>query len=233
MEICRLLRTLVQRYKRHLYHILLLSVSFGFSIFWFLRPPIPNKAVLALAAMAALMMLADMHWGYKIGYVLLVIGFVLIENQAINKDHNDQNGRFMETLSQITGGNTYPLVLAVTLEDGWHLAITPKGQYGLNNIYVSVLSHAQSISGPDFVESQRRNTIAATLPRAYAGRAMDTGLMIKPEGDFDIFRIDIAASNGSWMERLIMKRTEHGWSRNWLITNMRGTVLEDTQKEQN
>lgn len=71
------------------FHFGLQIVLGSFCLYWFRNLPAPNKAVLALAACAALMVLAEMRPIHKALYFILIIALVFTENRAINKDRAD------------------------------------------------------------------------------------------------------------------------------------------------
>jgi len=73
----------------HWFHIPVQLVVFGFCIYWYSHPPVPNKAVLILTGITVVMALLEMHPSHKAIYLLLVITLMSIENRAINKDHAD------------------------------------------------------------------------------------------------------------------------------------------------
>lgn len=73
----------------HWYHFPILAITAALLTYWLRRPPVPNRAVLALAAVAALMVLADMRPIHKALYFVLVLGLVIVENNAITKEHDD------------------------------------------------------------------------------------------------------------------------------------------------
>jgi hypothetical protein len=73
----------------HWFHFPLQAIAAGFAAYWYWNLPLPNKAVLFLAAIAALMVLAEMRPIHKAFYVVLIIALVFIENRAINKDRAD------------------------------------------------------------------------------------------------------------------------------------------------
>ena len=68
------------------FHFLLQIIAAGYLAYWHWNPPVPNKAVLGLAAVAALMVLADMRPIHKALYFIVIIALVFAENHAINED---------------------------------------------------------------------------------------------------------------------------------------------------
>jgi hypothetical protein len=71
------------------FHFPLQAVTAAFVLYWHWHLPAPNKAVLALAAVAALMVLGEMRPVHKAIYFVLIISLVFTENHAINKDRSD------------------------------------------------------------------------------------------------------------------------------------------------
>jgi hypothetical protein len=82
-------------------------------IYWHWHQPAPNKAVLLLAAVASLMVLADMRPLHKTIYFVIIVGLVVTESRAIDKDRADfvrdeasrrkeENQKFSEIGTSIT-----------------------------------------------------------------------------------------------------------------------------------
>jgi len=71
------------------FHIPLQVTAGLFCVYWYFHLPSPNKAVLAMATMVALMMLMDMKPLHKGIYFFLVIAFFVLENHAIDKERAD------------------------------------------------------------------------------------------------------------------------------------------------
>jgi hypothetical protein len=71
------------------FHFPIQFVALAFFVYWHWHPPAPNKAVLALAAVAALMVLAGMRPLHKAIYFVVIMALVFTENHAINKDRAD------------------------------------------------------------------------------------------------------------------------------------------------
>jgi hypothetical protein len=85
----------------HWFHFPVQIVAAGVIAYWhWWMLPLPNKAVLCLAAVAALMVLAEMRPIHKAIYVVLIIALVATENRAINDDRakfeNDERCRRRE-----------------------------------------------------------------------------------------------------------------------------------------
>jgi hypothetical protein len=73
----------------HWFHFGLQICVGAFVLYWHWYLPAPNKAVLALASIAALMVLAEMRPIHKAVYFFLILALVFTENRAIDKDRND------------------------------------------------------------------------------------------------------------------------------------------------
>jgi len=73
----------------HWFHFGLQICVGAFALYWHWHLPAPNKAVLALASVAALMVLAEMRPIHKVVYFFLILALVFTENRAIDKDRND------------------------------------------------------------------------------------------------------------------------------------------------
>jgi hypothetical protein len=73
----------------HWFHFGLQLVVGGYVLYWHWKLPSPNKAVLALAACAALMVLAEMRPVHKAIYFVLIVALVSTENHAIDYDRRD------------------------------------------------------------------------------------------------------------------------------------------------
>jgi hypothetical protein len=71
------------------FHFPIQIVAAACLLYWRWHQPAPNKAVLALAAVAALMVLADMRPIHKAIYFVIIIALVFAENRAIDKDRAD------------------------------------------------------------------------------------------------------------------------------------------------
>jgi hypothetical protein len=70
----------------HWFHFSLQAIAAAFVLYWYKNVPLPNKAILLLAAVAALMLLADVRPIHKAIYVILILALVGTENRAINND---------------------------------------------------------------------------------------------------------------------------------------------------
>ncbi|MFZ3342039.1 MAG: hypothetical protein WA609_02415 [Terriglobales bacterium] len=76
----------VKQSSRHLFHIPLQVVVGTFCVYWYWHVPAPNKAVLWLGGVAALMTLIEMRPLHKAIYFALIIALIFTENRAIDKD---------------------------------------------------------------------------------------------------------------------------------------------------
>jgi hypothetical protein len=73
----------------HWFHFGLQICVGVFALYWHWNLPAPNKAVLALASIAALMVLAEMRPIHKTIYFFLIVALVFTENRAIDKDRRE------------------------------------------------------------------------------------------------------------------------------------------------
>src|SRR5713101_4057431 len=73
----------------HWFHFGLQICVGAFVLYWHWHLPAPNKAVLSLASVAALMVLAEMRPIHKAVYFFLIVALVFTENRAIDKDRRD------------------------------------------------------------------------------------------------------------------------------------------------
>ncbi|SRR6266487_1145653 len=84
----------------HWFHVPLQSIGIFFCVYFYFHLPKSGKALLLLGGIVAVMMLMDMRPVHKGIYVLIVIGLILIENRALDKERTDsakeQNDRRME-----------------------------------------------------------------------------------------------------------------------------------------
>ena len=133
-----------------------------------------------------------------------------------------------ETIDQITGGDTYPSVLA-----GRNLAILAVGKYDLKDVYIEVTAHTQTATtATDLPAWFRENVTAVDIRTIHTGVFNETPIAIKPQGERDEFHIKIMANNGSWNVILVMRPKGEGWTQAQQVSNMRGKILLDSLKGQ-
>jgi hypothetical protein len=77
------------RHGNYWFHVPIIVIGSGFAIYWYLRVPSPGKALLVLSAIVAVMMFLEMRPLYKALYVVLIIGLVVVENRATDKDRTN------------------------------------------------------------------------------------------------------------------------------------------------
>jgi hypothetical protein len=122
----------------HWFHFPLQIVVAGFIAYWhWWALPVPNKAVLCLAAVAALMVLAEMRPIHKAIYVLLVLALVITENRAINDDRakfdRDEAARRKEENAKF-GGIATDLKSAIELNQDQFAKTMQKFRENVNTI---------------------------------------------------------------------------------------------------
>jgi len=71
-------------------HVIVQVIVAGYCVYWrYWQLPPPNKAVLLLAGVAAIMALWEMRPIHKAAYFLLILFLIIIENRAIDHDRKD------------------------------------------------------------------------------------------------------------------------------------------------
>lgn len=88
------------------FHFSVQAIAVGFILYWHWNPPLPNKAVLGLATVAALMVLSDMRPVHKAIYILVLIAFVTAENKAIDHEHEETSKVFGGIAESIKSAST-------------------------------------------------------------------------------------------------------------------------------
>src|SRR5437667_7462803 len=73
----------------HWFHFSLQAIGIFFCSYFYFHLPKSGKALLVLGAMVAIMMLMDMRPLHKGIYVAVILGLVLIENHALDKERAD------------------------------------------------------------------------------------------------------------------------------------------------
>jgi hypothetical protein len=71
------------------FHVPFQIVVASVCLYWYRRPPVPNKAVLVLTVVTVVMALFGMRTSHKAVYLLLVFCLMFTENRAINRDRTD------------------------------------------------------------------------------------------------------------------------------------------------
>ena len=122
--------------------------------------PPSGYAITAMAVIAGIMALRpEMHGREKFLWFAILLAFMVVEIRAINKDRRDQNGKFetiasglkaaidgiQGTVNEITGGDTYPMIVAVKVPGSSTrpLSIFAVGKNNLYSLTVSVIPHVQ------------------------------------------------------------------------------------------
>jgi len=73
----------------HLFHFSLQAIGIFFCVYYCLHLPKSGKALLILGGIVAIMMLMDMRPLHKGIYVAIILGLILIENHALDKERTD------------------------------------------------------------------------------------------------------------------------------------------------
>ncbi len=129
--------------------------------------------------------------------------------QRVNQQEQRTFSTAHELLNAMTGGKTFPEALLV-----WRygkLSIVADGKDPLTDVTVSVLPHTQRIAGhPEKIGDMLAEIQTTFIPMIHGNQAYITTLPITPEGNYDVFVIQIIARNGSWSESLKFHRNDAG-----------------------
>lgn len=96
------------------FHRLFQAISICLCIYWYIKPPIPNKAVLAIGVVAVIMTLTEMRPSHKAGWLVIVFVLAFLENRSINQERKtseseraqtrqEENSQFQKIADGITG----------------------------------------------------------------------------------------------------------------------------------
>jgi len=179
-----------------------------------------------VAAMAVLGGIVSAHapqklWqksSYAAAFLVLGVFSVLL----VVKQSNEAAATLKEEIARITGGDSYPEVMAVGQPEGWVLSVLVRGQHNIPLVYFDVVSHSQRVTADNAGQYLYKNTMSAQIPMAYVGHAMETSLRIVPEDDVDLFVIHLTAPNGNWTERLTMRKSARGWKQETQVVDSLG-----------
>jgi hypothetical protein len=165
-------------------------------------------------------------WSYAAAFVILgVLSAILIVKQS-----NETAETLKEQTAKITGGDSYPEVMAVGQPDGWVLSVLVRGDHNIPQVYFDVVSHSQRVTADNIGQYLYKNTMATQLPMAFVGHAMQTSLRVVPEDDVDLFVIHLTAPNGNWTERLTMRKSPKGWTQDVQVVDSLGRALPKITK---
>ncbi len=100
---------------RHWFHIPIQVIATALCIYWYWHMPAPNKAVLCLGGVAALMALVEMRPMHKAIYFLLIVALMFVENRAIDNDragfaHEQAQAREREEQSRKRGEEAFAAI---------------------------------------------------------------------------------------------------------------------------
>jgi len=185
-----------------------------FCVLWYFHLPSPNKAVLAMATMVALMMLIDIKPLHRGIYFLLVIAFFVLENRAIDKERGDAaknlqaiNSELKQTFDWISGGEAFTAVM-VDLHT-MQLEVSTKGPQPLRDVYINVFNATHASENPASVrETARIISVGTVYPTVL--RHLEYQLPVT--GDSASFFIRIYQLNGSFSESLNLVRQNNSWT---------------------
>jgi hypothetical protein len=204
----------------HWFHIPLQTTAAIICVFWYFHLPSPNKAVLAMATMVALMTLMNMKPLHKGIYFLLVIAFFVLENHAINKERADAEqeseriaasfktiaDELKQSLDWISGGEGYTSVIVDlrTLQ----LEVITGGPQPLRDVYLNVLNLTHARENPrEVFETAAIVNVGVVYPTVI--RHLDYRLPVN--GDSASFQINIYQTNGFFTEYLNLVKQGNLW----------------------
>lgn len=130
------------------------------------------------------------------------------------------------TLNEITGGKTYPEVIATfTGSPTASLAIIANGKNSLSDVTVYVRSHMQ-LSDPKSLWQQFNSVQTASLPLVLGNHLENLPMQIHVEGDLDLYQINVVARNGVFVESLKFTRNSSGvLDQDFQIDDMHGHLF--------
>lgn len=138
-----------------------------------------------------------------------------------------------QNLDQITGGDSYPVIIASLRPDqqgAMTLSVVAHGKNNLVDLTINVMSHMQRRDDPQWVFQQLMSPQALDLPMVPVNRALQIPITIHPEGVSDVYQINSSARNGSFVEILRINQTASGLQETYEVRNSSGRVLDSQPK---
>jgi hypothetical protein len=185
----------------------------GIVIVLYYAKPVPGRAVLVLGFAAAAMSVDEGMNRWKKGYWLLLLGlFAALELKAISRDRTEQNNNFSQTLSTITGGDSYAFISLVPqgLPGSTQNMIIPflvqRGNSPLHGMKIQILlgsidgigyGHPINLPARDVAVGERTQLIEYPMPYS-------------PHKSLD-FMVYYDALNGHWSQKISVRAVEGRW----------------------
>jgi hypothetical protein len=154
---------------RHWFHIPIQAIAAALCIYWCWHTPAPNKAVLCLGGVAALMALVEMRPMHKAIYFVLIIALMFVENRAIDKDRRDfadaENSRRKDENRQFTaiGTNLETNLNQLLADSDLKFKQTLRGFSGVVGLQKQTLQ--QMVAANKELDQRIANVPLSTLPR--------------------------------------------------------------------
>ncbi len=145
--------------RNNLFHFTLQGIVALLCVCFYIHSPRSGKALVVLAFMVAVMMLVDMRPVHKGFYIAIILMLVLIENRAIDKEHEDSarnQGEMMlriekaaksqeQTFDWISGGEACAVFMVNPLT--MQLEVSTKGPQPLRDVYINIFTNVKDNSG--------------------------------------------------------------------------------------
>jgi hypothetical protein len=143
----------------------------------------------------------------------------------------------VKTLSQITGGNSYPVFYPEPRSSdgapGLPLVAFVRGEYSLVDATVTLLSHTQRYDPQHFLIDQIAHSATVILPIISNRQATGLSLRVYPEGETDSYGIQTSTRNGTFNERLIIRTIAGKYQFDWTVADIaKGKILETSPIKQ-
>jgi hypothetical protein len=201
-------------------------------VYWSIHLPVPGYAIGVVAILAAAMTVqGEMLKCHKVVWMLLMGGFLLLEFRAINKDRDENQRHFEDVLNSVTGDDSFcyldisPVRAANVVGNAASMTVVRVGKYPLRALTMTIYDQTRySESFPtarnhipklgemaaETMRAAQASTKAQPIPDfATSDRYIDTYHL--SGGDRESFTVRFSAFNGSWTERLELRRVGGKW----------------------
>ncbi len=179
----------------------------GLVIYWLVYPPTPGYAVTVLALGAAAMSLnGEIGRWKKGGWLLILVLITQIELRAISKDRQKQETEFLQTISTITGGDSYALMSLRPLSAGLtYPFLVQSGVNPLHDVKIKIVTL--------FVDQQGIFRTLELRPRdiAVGERNQLLEYPIQTTGQRIDYVIYYDALNGHWTQQDSLRLVDGKW----------------------
>ena len=180
----------------------------GLVIYWFVCLPSPGYAVTVLAFGAAAMSLNGEIGRLKKGVWLLILVFLTgIELRAISKDRQNQDKQFLETISTITGGDSFAFMSLRPINAGLiYPFLVQSGVNPLHDVKIKIVTL--------FVDQQGLDQTLGLPPRDIAvgerNQLLEYPIHTTAQQRID-YMIYYDALNGHWFQQESLRLVDGKW----------------------